>query len=126
MTGNPLKHLNGEFGTWNESLFCSGYFELNGRHYLFPACSTYSMGKPYRQYIGLVESTSPLFKEWSYFHTLISGPSESDIIPNPKGAIALDSPCPLKKADELWLYYAVMDRADGIWKTALSIFNLDD
>jgi 3-hydroxyacyl-CoA dehydrogenase len=29
------------------------------------------------------------------------------------------------RGDELWLYYSVMDRADGIWKLALSIYSLD-
>jgi len=46
------------------------------------------------------------------------------ILPNIKSEIALDTPSPLIKGDELWLYYAVMDRADGIWKTALSIFSI--
>jgi hypothetical protein len=44
------------------------------------------------------------------------------ILQNIKSEIALDMPSPLIKWDELWLYYAVMDRADGIWKTTLSIF----
>lgn len=45
-------------------------------------------------------------------------------MPNIKSQIALDTPCPIIKEGKLYLYYAVMDRADKIWKTALTIFPL--
>jgi len=124
---NPLKHLNGSKGSWNESLFCPGYFKLGDKHYLLPAASTYSVGFPYRQYIGLVEDYSPYFQNPTKVNILIDGPKEKkNIIPHIKSEIALDTPCPLIMNNELWLYYAVMDRADGIWKTALSIYIIDE
>jgi hypothetical protein len=47
------------------------------------------------------------------------------IIPGIKSEIALDTPCPIIRNGELWLYYSAMDRTDGVWKTALSIFPLE-
>ena len=123
-----LRHLNGPKGSWNESLFCPGYFSLRGRHYLLPAASTYSIGFPYRQYIGLVVDSSPLFRSLeSSLVLLINGPREKEqIVPGIKSEIALDTPCPIIVDDQLYLYYAVMDRADNIWKTALTIFPLSE
>jgi hypothetical protein len=123
--GNPLAHMNGKQGSWNESLFCPGYVERHGKHYLFPATSTYSVGAPFKQYVGLIEDTSPFFQHPTSIQILINGPEEkNDILPSAKTEIALDTPSPLIRENELWLYYAVMDRADRIWKTALSIFSL--
>jgi hypothetical protein len=122
---NPLAQLNGEPGAWNESLFCPGHIELNGVHYLFPAASTYSIGRPYKQYVGLIEDFSVFFQNPTS-KVLIDGPAEKKVImPNTESEIALDTPFPLKKSNEIWLYYACMDRTDGIWKTALSIFSID-
>jgi len=124
--GNPLSHLNGERGSWNESLFCPGYFRLHETHYLLPTGSIYSVGHPYKQYIGIVEDSSPTFEHPFSVRLLIDGPKEKNkILPTARSEIALDTPCPLMRQNELWLYYAVMDRADGIWKTALSIFLVD-
>jgi hypothetical protein len=124
--GNPLKHLNGPKGSWNESLFCPGYFRIESSHYLLPAASTYSIGFPYRQYIGLIKDSSPYFLNPSKVGILIDGPKEKEkIIPGIKSEIALDTPYPIIRNQELWLYYSVMDRANGIWKTALSIFPLE-
>jgi hypothetical protein len=124
--GNPLKHLNGSKWAWNESLFCPGCIQLGNKYYLFPAASTYSVGFPYKQYIGLIEDRSPLFQSPINKGVLIDGPKEKDkIIPGIKSEIALDTPCPIIRNGELWLYYSVMDRADGVWKTALSIFPLE-
>ena len=124
---NPLKHLNGPKGSWNESLFCPGYFRLGAFHYLLPAASTYSVGFPYKQFVGLVEDSSPYFLNPSKIDILIDGPREKkSILPSIRSEIALDTPCPVIRGDELWLYYSVMDRADGIWKLALSIYSLDD
>lgn len=129
LSTNPLKHLNGPKGSWNESVFCPGHFQLNGMHYLVPATSTYSVGFPYRQYIGIVSSNTQFFnRSNTYNEKLIDGPSEkSKIIPNIKSQIALDSPYPLLVEDKgkLFLYYSVADRADYIWKIALTTFNLD-
>ena len=124
---NPLSHLNGERGAWNESLFCPGYFGNANYHCLLPAASTYSVGFPYRQYIGLVEDISPFFENPTSKGIIINGPEEKNhIMPNIESEIALDTPSPLLKNDneELWLYYAVMDRADRIWKIALSVFTV--
>jgi len=128
LSTNPLKHLNRPKGSWNESLFCPGYFQLNEVHYMAPAASTYSVGFPYKQYIGIVSSNTPFFnKSQTYIEKLIDGPSEkSQIIPNIKSEIALDSPSPLliKEKNKLFLYYSVADRADYVWKIALTTFDL--
>jgi len=125
---NPLKHLNGPRGSWNESLFCPGYMTIGGTHYLFPAASTYSIKFPHKQYIGMVASSSPFFIETeSSTEILIDGPLEkSSIMPLIKGEIALDTPAPVLRTEEneLFLYHAVNDRADGVWKTALTTFDL--
>jgi hypothetical protein len=125
---NPLKHLNGVKGSWNESVFCPGYFQLKGVHYMVPAASTYSEGFPYKQYIGIVSSDTRFFnKSHTHIEKLIDGPSEkSQIIPNVKSEIALDSPSPLigKEKNKLFLYYSVADRADYVWKIALTTFDL--
>jgi len=125
---NPLKHLNGPKGSWNESLFCPGYFRLNDMHYMVPAASTYSVGFPYKQYIGIVSSNTSFFnKSHIHIEKLIDGPSEKfQIIPNIKSEIALDSPSPLvvKEKNKLFLYYSSADRADYVWKIALTTFDL--
>jgi hypothetical protein len=122
---NPLSHLNGTRGSWNESLFCPGYFALGSRHYLLPAASTYSVS-PYRQYLGLIEGNSLYFDNPNNTkEILLNGHDEKGaIVQGITGEIALDTPSPLIRGDELWLYYAVMDRTDRIWKTALSIYSL--
>jgi len=121
--GNPLKHLNGPKGGWNESLFCPGYLKTQGAHYLFPTASTYSIGFPYKQYIGMVSGSAPYFQKPQQISPIIDGPLEKNkIIPTIRSEISLDTPCPLIRKNKLYLYYAVMDRADNIWKTALTIF----
>jgi len=124
---NPLNHLNGLWGSWNESLFCPGYIKLGNTHHLFTATSTYSVSPP-KQYIGLATSKSIRFlKETTQIRKLIDGMSEkTQIMPNTKGEIFLDTPSPLLVEDEekLLLYYAVADTADGIWRTALTTFKL--
>lgn len=127
-SGNPLRHLNGPKGSWNESVFSPGYIQLNGMGYLLPAASTYSVGFPFKQYIGAVVSNSPYFpEEKSQLVKLIDGPSEkTQIIPNIKSEIALDTPSPKFDAEKrkLFLYYSVADRADKKWKIALTTFDL--
>jgi hypothetical protein len=123
--GNPLQRLNGAKGSWNESLFCPGYLRIGGCHYLFTTASTYSIGFPYKQYIGLVIDSSPYFTKPGTFQILIDGPKEkSSIIPSIRSEIALDTPCPVLNDGFIYLYYAVMDRADEVWKTALSVFSI--
>jgi hypothetical protein len=123
---NPLAHLNGERGSWNESLFCPGYLRLRDKHYLMPTGSTYSAGHHYKQYIGLVEDSSPFFENPSSIAILINGSEEKNqILPTAQSEIALDTPSPFLRGNEIWLYYAAMDRADGVWKTALSIFSIN-
>ena len=130
LSTSPLKHLNGARGDWNESVFCPGYFQLNGMHHMVPAASTYSVGFPYRQYIGIASSNTPYFnKSHTYIEKLIDGPSEkSKIMPNIKSQICLDSPSPLlvKNKRKLFLYYSVADRADYVWKIALTTFDLQN
>ena len=129
-SGNPLKHLNGPKRSWNESVFCPGHLKLNGTHYLFPAASTYSIGFPYKQYIGIATSNSPYFpKEKTRTTKIIDGPSEkTKIIPNIKSEIALDTPSAYFDIEKrkLLLYYSVADRANEVWKTALTTFDLAD
>jgi hypothetical protein len=123
---NPLQHLNGTVGSWNESLFCPGYLKLPNKHLLFPTTSTYSIGFPYQQYIGVVESVNPFFKknECGKIRVMIDGSKEKkQIMPSIKSEIALDTPSPLIQANgKLHLYYSVMDRGEGTWKTALTVF----
>ncbi len=125
---NPLKHLNGAKSAWNESVFCPGYLQGRGIHYLFPAASTYSVGFPYKQYIGIASSNTPFFsKSHNLVEKLIDGPAEkSQIMPNIKSQIALDSPSPLfmEQKSKLFLYYSAADRADYVWKIALSTFDV--
>jgi len=127
---NPLKHLNGVKGSWNESVFCPGYFQQKRVHYMIPAASTYSEGFPYKQYIGIVSSNTRFFsKSYTQIEKLIDGPSEkSQIIPNVTSELALDSPSPLigEEQDKLFLYYSVADRADYVWRIALTTFDLTD
>lgn len=129
-SGNPLKHLNGPKGSWNESVFCPGYLQLGSKHFLFPTTSTYSTGFPYKQCIGFAVNSSPYFSRGTtLLEKLIDGPSEKLLINSQiKSEIALDTPSPLLKTDkkELFLYYSVMDRSDGVWKVALTTFALDD
>ena len=121
--GNPLMHLNGGKGSWNESLFCPGCLRIEENYFLFPSASTYSIGFPYKQYIGIIIDSTPYFTSPKFIGVLIDGPSEKkQIIPNIKSEIALDTPSPIIVEDKLYLYYAVMDRADNVWKTALTIF----
>lgn len=118
---NPLKHLNGSKGEWNESLFCPGYLYMNNKHFLLPSASTYSIGYPFRQYIGLVESSSPFFENILSMRILIDGyKMKPQIFPEAKDEIALDTPSPWIKENEIWLYYSIMDRHNKIWKTALT------
>jgi hypothetical protein len=127
-SGNPLKHLNGPKGSWNESVYCPGYLRLNNTHYLFPAASTYSAAFPYRQYIGMVAGNSPFFhRNISQERKLIDGPTEkSKIISNINDEIALDTPTLHLNVEKqkIFLYYSVADRANEIWKTALTTFDL--
>lgn len=129
-SGNLLKHLNGQKGSWTESLFCPGYFQLRGLHYLVPATSIYSSGLPYKRYIGIVASNSPYFNSRTLvLQKLIDGPSEKSLLmPHIKGEISLDSPAPLvvSEKNKLFLYYSVMDQLNGIWKTALTTFDLQE
>jgi len=123
--GNPLGHLNGPEGSWNESLFCPGYLRLGDVHYLLPATSTYSAGFPYRQYIGLAIDSSPYFQRPESMRILVDGPREKDrILPGIRSEIALDTPCPVVRGHKLYLSYAAMDRDNGVWRTVLTIFPL--
>ena len=124
---SPLQHLNGNIGSWNESLFCPGYLTFLNKHFLFPATSTYSIGFPYQQYIGAVESINPFFKknECNQICILIDGPKEKkQIMPSIKREIALDTPSPLLRNGKLHLYYSVMDRGERVWKIVLTLYNL--
>ena len=123
--GNPLRHLNGPKGSWNESVFCPGYAKLGDVHCLLPATSTYSAGFPFRQYIGLATDSSPYVQRPEPMRVLVDGPREKEeILPGIRSEIALDTPCPFIRGDKLHLYYAAMDRDNGVWRTALTIFPL--
>jgi hypothetical protein len=125
-SNNPLLHLNSLRGSWNESLFCPGYFNLGNKHYLLPTTSIYSEKYPYKQFIGLFEDISPYFEKPVNKMILIDGPKEKNEIMPVKSEIALDTPSPILRENELWLYYAVMDRTDRVWKTALTTFIIKD
>ena len=122
---NPLGHLNGPRGCWNESLFCPGYMSFEKTHYLFPAASIYS-SYPAKQYIGFAASVKSFFPaDGTSIRKLIEGSTEKNqIMPDSIGEIALDTPSAVLRpnGDEIFLYYGVMDRKAGVWKTALSTF----
>lgn len=118
---NPLKHLNGAKGSPSESLFCPGHLLLGGRHVLLPTMSTYSVGYPFHQYVGMISDSNPYFGNRSAVSILIDGPTEKGEILNARNQIALDTPSPVLRNGKFYLYYSAMDRQDGIWKTALSI-----
>jgi len=124
--GNPLVHLNGPWGAWNESLFCPGCLRVGDYYYLFPAASTYSVGFPYRQYIGVFKSGSPFFERVLVKGVWVNGPAERGLImPSARGELALDTPCPvLMDNGRVYLYYSVMDRYERVWRTALSVFDV--
>lgn len=115
---NPLKHLNGPKGSPSESMFSPGYFFLDNRHFLLPTSSTYSVGFPYRQHIGVVCASDPFFTKPSNASLLIDG--HKDRVINAKSEIALDTPSPILSGRRVYVYYAVMDRSDNVWKIALS------
>ena len=125
---NPLGHLNGSRRSWNESLFCPGYMSFEKTHCLFPAASTYS-SYPFKQSIGFAASAKPFFTaDGTSIRKLIDGSTEKrQIMPGSIGEIALDTPSAILRpnGDEIYLYYGVMDRKEGIWKTALSTFTLE-
>lgn len=125
---NPLGHLNGPRGSWSESLFCPGYMLFEKAHCLFPAASIYSSYPP-KQSIGFASSVEPLFPAiGTRIRRLIDGSAEKkQILPGSVGEMALDTPSPIlgTNRDQIYLYYGVMDRKEGIWKTALSTFALE-
>ena len=122
--GNPLNHLQGGRGSPSESLFCPGYLWLEGKHWLLPTMSAYSVGFPYRQYVGVAWNDDPYFGGSRIVSVIIDGHAEKEsVLPGAVGELALDTPSPVLRGDKLYAYYSVMDRHDGIWKTALSIID---
>ena len=126
---NPLGRLNGARGNWNESLFCPGYMAFEKTHCLFPAASIYSSYPP-KQSVGFASSTAPFFPEnETSIQKLFDGSAEKNqIMQNSVGEIALDTPSPIlrtTRGNDIFLYCGVMDRKDGVWKTALSTFTLE-
>ncbi len=126
---NPLGHLNGARGNWNESLFCPGYMAFEKTHCLFPAASIYSSCTP-KQSVGFASSTAPFFPEnETGIQRLFDGSAEKKrIMQDSVGEIALDTPSPIlrtTRGNDIFLYYGVMDRKDGVWKTGLSTFTLE-
>jgi len=118
--GNPLP-FNGPKGSPTESLFCPGHFLLGNQHYLIPTMSTYSLGFPFRQYIGLIADSTPYFTERRSVSILINGSTEKNAILDSQGEIALDTPCPVVRSEKIYLYYSAMDRENSIWKTVLTL-----
>ncbi|MEM1515879.1 MAG: hypothetical protein QXH24_07550 [Candidatus Bathyarchaeia archaeon] len=51
---------------------------------------------------------------------------KKQIILGIRSEVALDTLCPIIIGDKLYLYYAVMDRADNVWKMDLTIFPLNE
>jgi hypothetical protein len=126
---NPLGRLNGARGNWNESLFCPGYMAFEKTHCLLPAASIYSSYPP-KQSVGFASSTAAFFPEnETSIQKLFDGSAEKKrIMRDSVGEIALDMPSPILRTthgNEVSLYYGVMDRKDGVWKTALSTFTLE-
>lgn len=122
---NPLGHLNGEWGSWCESLFCPGYMKIGHMHVLLPTAARHSTGLPYDHFIGVYLDETPYFERPVMRSILINGPEEkAKISSHAEGTLLLDTPSPIVKDDMLWLYYALADTSDLIWTTALSIFEI--
>jgi hypothetical protein len=119
---NPLTYLNGTRGSPNESVFCPGYLRLEHEHCLMPSMSTYSVGFPYRQSIGIAWNGSPYFESPDAVAVVLDGEAEAKVaLPKARIGIGLDSPSPLVRNGRVCLYYSVLDRQEGSWMTALSI-----
>jgi hypothetical protein len=116
-----LMKLNGDIGTWNESVFCPALLKSRRGNFLFFAASRYS-SFPYYQFIGYTFSPTAITTKEPKI--LISSIKEKEFFVT-KDHLALDMPSPIEKDDELLLYYSILDRAfPGQWKTALSIYEI--
>jgi len=76
--GNPLKHLNGLRVVGTNPYSVQDTLEVESSHYLLPATSMYSIGFPYKQYIGLIKNSSPYFLKPARTGILIHGPREKE------------------------------------------------
>jgi len=127
---NPLAHLNGPDGSWNESSFCPGCIKLIDDYILFTANSRYS-NSPFNQYIGMVSSHQATFKTLIQPpRKIIKGNSDKFDIMAPyklKRELALDTPSPIidSNMNSINIYYAVSDRFDNKWRVALTSLYYD-
>ena len=88
--------------------------------------TTYSKGYPYPQYIGLVKDHDVYFKNKASPKILINGVDEKNLIyPESISELALDTPCPIIFNNNIYLYFAFMDRSEKIWRTSLAIIDKD-
>lgn len=111
---SKTKELNGKIGSWRESVFCPSFWSGPCGNILLFASSNYSRGFPYDQYIGGVRVEGPYvraFQEDPWI--LISGPSISE-------GTALDSPLIVYANGRYRLYFSMMNRKEGIWRTYVS------
>jgi hypothetical protein len=73
--------------------------------------------------VGIASDDSPFFEKIKASSVILDGSSERREILNAKSQLALDTPSPIVRDDKIYLYYAAMDRDDGVWKIALSVLD---
>jgi hypothetical protein len=109
----PLLGLNGVENSWNESIFCPGYVQLEHKGLLFFASSTYSLGH-IPQAIGYAFVDSPKISRILSSPMMLIGPSAFGY--SPLSVLAFDSPSPLLSGNQIDLFFSIMDRQSGDWK----------
>lgn len=111
---SPLRLIHAS-GPPPESVFCPGYVALGRRHLFFAACSNYSHGYPFEQWIGVVESDGPPSK-WSGAREIRPIVASESLPPQYAKSAALDSPDPVRVGGGgLRLYFSAMSRDVGRW-----------
>ena len=107
--------LNCPPGTPFESVFCPGYTVLDKLHLFFMACSNYSMGYPFEQLIGVVESdSSPA--NWRTTQEIRAAITSGDLPPPLSSHTAFDTPDPVPLGqDRVMLYFSAMSRDLQRW-----------
>lgn len=102
-------------GPTPDSVFCPGYAALGGRHFFFMACSDYSRGFPFDQWIGVVESDSPPSK-WDSGQKIRPIITSEHLPPQFAKCSAFDSPDPVHLGGGvLRVYFSAMSRKKGRW-----------
>ena len=107
--------LKSEHGTVSESVFCPGYLRMADRHILFVTASNYSMGFPFEQIIGSVDSELPPHK-WRELKSISPLLTSKDLSGTLSSRTAFDTPDPIPvNGNTAILYFSAMSRDDDEW-----------